>query len=143
MIKGQNFRLLINGKCIAGAKSCIFEDITEFEEITTKDDVGSGKTYSPSKKTYNISVDSLVINKTESGGIDLTSFIGLAIQGSPFSLQCTETTGNQNRTPMSNPNVNLNGYGLINDLSIKAQTTGEISISAKIMGVYNLTKTYN
>ena len=142
MIKGQNFRLMLGGKCVAGATSCTFEDVTEFEEISTKDSTGLGKEQTPKKNTFNISVDALVLNETDNGGFVLSGFLNAVIAGTPLTFKCTETNGDQNRTALTTPDVNLSGNAMINDLTIKANLEGEVQISAKLIGYGNLSKVY-
>ena len=142
MIKGQNFRLMLGGKCVAGATSCTFEDVTEFEEISTKDSSGLGKDQTPKKNTFNISVEALVLNETDSGGFVLSGFLNAVIAGTPLTFKCTETNGDQNRTALTTPDVNLSGNAMINDLTIKANLEGEVQISAKLIGYGNLSKVY-
>ena len=142
MIKGQNFRLMLGGKCVAGATSCTFEDVTEFEEISTKDSTGLGKEQTPKKNTFNISVDALVLNETDSKGFVLSGFLNAVIAGTTLSFKCTETNGEQNRTELTNPDVTLSGSAMINDLTIKANVEGETQLSAKLIGYGNLSKVY-
>ena len=142
MIKGQNFRLMLTGKCIAGATSCTFEDVTEFEEISTKDSTGLGKDQTPKKNTFNISVDALVLNETDNDGFTLRAFLSAVIAGSPLSFKCTETNGEQNRSALTNPDVTLSGSAMINDLTIKANVEGETQLSAKLIGYGQLSKIY-
>ena len=142
MIKGQNFRLMLGGKCVAGATSCTFEDVTEFEEISTKDSTGLGKEQTPKKNTFNISVDALVLNETDSTGFVLSGFLNAVIAGTTLSFKCTETNGDQNRTALTTPDVTLSGSAMINDLTIKATVDGEVQLSAKLIGYGQLSKFY-
>ena len=142
MIKGQNFRLMLGGKCVAGAISCTFEDVTEFEEISTKDSNGLGKDQTPKKDTFNISVDALVLNETDSTGFVLSGFLNAVIAGTTLSFKCTETNGEQNRTALTTPDVTLSGSAMINDLTIKANVEGETQLSAKLIGYGQLSKSY-
>ena len=133
---------MLGGKCVAGATSCTFEDVTEFEEISTKDSTGLGKEQTPKKNTFNISVDALVLNETDNGGFVLSGFLNAVIAGTPLTFKCTETNGDQNRTALTTPDVNLSGNAMINDLTIKANLEGEVQISAKLIGYGNLSKVY-
>lgn len=142
MIKGQNFRLMFTGKCIAGSTSCTIEDVTEFEEISTKDSTGLGKDQTPKKNTFNISVDALVLNETDNDGFTLRAFLSAVTTGSLLSFKCTETNGEQNRTALTNPDVTLSGSAMINDLTIKANVEGETQLSAKLIGYGQLSKFY-
>lgn len=133
---------MFNGKCIAGSTSCTIEDVTEFEEISTKDSTGLGKDQTPKKNTFNISVDALVLNETDDDGFTLRAFLSSVIAGNPLPFKCTETNGEQNRTALTKPDVTLSGIAMINDLTIKANVEGETQLSAKLIGYGQLSKFY-
>ena len=142
MIFGQNLRLLLGNKCVAGATTCTFENTTEFEDNSTKDSDSKGKEQTPKRNTFNITVEALVINENDSTGFTLSSFLSQVISGSPVTFTFTETNGSQNRTQNTSPNMKYSGSALINDLTIRSETDGMVKISCKLMGYGSITKTY-
>lgn len=141
MKKGQNFRLLIDGLCVAGAKSCTVEETAELEDISTKDSTGMAKENTLKSKSWNGSVDALLINEIDSTGRTLSYLLSKILSGTNVSIRYTETEGDQNRTQVSQSEMICTGEALINDLTIKATNGEEITISVKFLGFGSLRKT--
>ena len=143
MKKGQNFRVFIDDKCVAAAKTCSFEETAELEDISTKDSTGSAKQNSTKGKSWNGSVDALVLNTTDTGAQALDYFIKKIVSGVKVAVKFTETEGDQNRTPVADPanEIKVTGSALINDVTIKSTVNEEISLSIKFIGYGPLTKT--
>ena len=131
MKKGQNFRCFIDDKCVAAAKTCSFEEAAELEDISTKG------------KSWNGSVDALVLNTTDTGAQALNYFIKQIVSGKTVSVKFTETEGDQNRTPVADESneIKVTGSALINDVTIKSTVNEEITLAIKFMGYGPLTKT--
>ena len=143
MKKGQNFRVFIDDKCVAASKTCSFEETAELEDISTKDSTGSAKQNSTKGKSWNGSVDALVLNTTDTGAQALDYFIKKIVSGVKVGVKFTETEGDQNRTPVADENneIKVTGSALINDVTIKSTVNEEISLSIKFIGYGPLTKT--
>ena len=142
MIFGQNLRLIMGNKCVAGATTCTFENTTEFEDNSTKDSYLKGKEQTPKRNTFNITVEALVVNESDSTGYTMSSFLSLVISGSLVTFTFTETNDAQNRTQNTSPNMKYTGSALVNDLTIRSETDGMVKLSCKLMGYGNLTKIY-
>ena len=142
MKKGQNCRCFIDDKCVAAAKTCSFEETAELEDISTKDSTGSAKQNSTKGKSWNGSVDALVLNTTDTGAQVLDYFIKKIVSGVKVGVKFTETEGDQNRTPVADPanEIKVTGSALINDVTIKSTVNEEISLSIKFIGYGPLTK---
>ena len=142
MKKGQNFRCFIDDKCVAAAKTCSFEETAELEDISTKDSTGSAKQNSTKGKSWNGSVDALVLNTTDTGAQALDYFIKKIVSGVPVGVKFTETDGDKNRTAVSDATneIKVTGTALINDVTIKSTVNEEISLSIKFIGYGPLTK---
>ena len=142
MKKGQNFRCFIDDKCVAAAKTCSFEEAAELEDISTKDSTGSAKQNSTKGKSWNGSVDALVLNTTDTGAQALDYFIKKIVSGVPVGVKFTETDGDKNRTAVSDATneIKVTGTALINDVTIKSTVNEEISLSIKFIGYGPLTK---
>ena len=142
MKKGQNFRCFIDDKCVAAAKTCSFEETAELEDISTKDSTGSAKQNSTKGKSWNGSVDALVLNTTDTGAQALDYFIKKIVSGVPVGVKFTETEGEKNRTAVSDATneIKVAGTALINDVTIKSTVNEEITLSIKFIGYGPLTK---
>ena len=142
MKKGQNFRCFMDDKCVAAAKTCSFEEAAELEDISTKDSTGSAKQNSTKGKSWNGSVDALVLNTEDTGAQALNYFIKQIVSGMPVSVKFTETEGDQNRTQVDEAQNEyiLTGKALINDVTIKSTVNEEVTISIKFMGYGALAK---
>ena len=143
MKKGQNFRCFIEDKCVAAAKTCSFEETAELEDTSTKDSSGSAKNNSTKSKSWNGSVDALVLNTEDTGAQALNYFIKQIVSGNTVSVKFTETEGDQNRTPVADESneIKVTGSALINDVTIKSTVNEEITLAIKFMGYGPLTKT--
>ena len=143
MKKGQNFRCFIDDKCVAAAKTCSFEETAELEDTSNKDSAGSAKQNTTKSKSWNGSVDALVLNTEDTGAQALNYFIKQIVSGKTVSVKFTETEGDQNRTPVADENneIKVTGSALINDVTIKSTVNEEISLSIKFIGYGPLTKT--
>ena len=143
MKKGQNLRCFIDDKCVAAAKTCSFEETAELEDTSTKDSTGSAKQNSTKGKSWNGSVDALVLNTTDTGAQALDYFIKQIVSGKTVSVKFTETEGDQNRTPVADESneIKVTGSALINDVTIKSTVNEEITLAIKFMGYGPLTKT--
>ena len=128
---------------MAAAKTCSFEETAELEDISTKDSTGSAKQNSTKGKSWNGSVDALVLNTTDTGAQALDYFIKKIVSGVKVGVKFTETEGDQNRTPVADPanEIKVTGSALINDVTIKSTVNEEISLSIKFIGYGPITKT--
>ena len=143
MKKGQNFRCFIDDKCVAAAKTCSFEETAELEDTSNKDSAGSAKQNTTKSKSWNGSVDALVLNTEDTGAQALNYFIKQIVSGKTVSVKFTETEGDQNRTPVADESneIKVTGSALINDVTIKSTVNEEITLAIKFMGYGPLTKT--
>ena len=143
MKKGQNFRCFIDDKCVAAAKTCSFEETAELEDISTKDSTGSAKQNSTKGKSWNGSVDALVLNTIDPDAMDIDTLAKEIIAGTLVTVKFTETEGEKNRTIVSpdKNEITVSGKALINDLTIKSAVNEEITLAIKFMGYGPLTKT--
>ena len=112
------------------------------EDISTKDSTGSAKQNSTKGKSWNGSVDALVLNTTDTGAQTLDYFIKKIVSGVPVGVKFTETEGEKNRTAVSDATneIKVTGTALINDVTIKSTVNEEITLSIKFIGYGPLTK---
>lgn len=140
MKKGQNFRLFVNMKCVAGAKTCTIEETAELEDISTKDSTGMAKQNTMKSQSWNGSVDALVINETDQTGETMKELLAQVLTCGIAVLKYTETSGDQNRTQESDSQLTATGNAILNDFTLKATNGEEISLSCKFTGWGPLTK---
>ena len=140
MKKGQNFRLFVNNKCVAGAKSCTIEETAELEDISTKDSTGMAKQNTMKSQSWNGIVDALVINETDQTGETMKELLVQVLTCGIAVLKYTETSGDQNRTQESDSQLAATGNAILNDFTLKATNGEEISLSCKFTGWGPLTK---
>lgn len=140
MKKGQNFRLFVNTKCVAGAKSCTIEETAELEDISTKDSTGLAKQNTMKSQSWNGSVDALVINETDQTGETMKELLAQVLTCGIAVLRYAETSGDQNRTEESDFQLKATGNAILNDFTLKATNGEEISLSCKFTGWGPLTK---
>lgn len=141
MKKGQNFRVFVDGLCIAAAKSCSLEETAELEDISTKDSTGMAKENSVKGKGWNGSADALVLNEFDETAKTILPLLNAIIAGAPVTIKFCETTGGMNRTAKTDSEVTYTGYAIINDVTLKATVNEEISLSVKFIGYGPLNQT--
>ena len=128
---------------MAAAKTCSFEETAELEDTSNKDSAGSAKQNTTKSKSWNGSVDALVLNTEDTGAQALNYFIKQIVSGKTVSVKFTETEGDQNRTPVADENneIKVTGSALINDVTIKSTVNEEITLAIKFMGYGPINKT--
>ena len=141
MKKGQNFRVFVDGLCIAAAKSCSLEETAELEDISTKDSTGKAKENSVKGKSWNGSADALVLNEFDETAKTILPLLNAIVVGEPVAIKFCETSGDMNRTAKTDSEVTYTGFAIINDLTLKATVNEEISLSVKFMGYGPLNQT--
>ena len=143
MKKGQNFRCFIDDECVAAAKTCSFEETAELEDTSTKDSTGSAKQNSTKGKSWNGSVDALVLNNSDDSARSLAFFLNKIISGFGVNVKFTETEGDMNRTAVADETneIKCTGVALINDVTVKSTVNETVTLAIKFMGYGPLTKT--
>ena len=143
MKKGQNFRLFREDKCVAASKTCSFKETAELEDISTKDSTGSAKQNSTKGKSWNGSVDALVLNINDNAAQSLTFFLKKIISGTRVSVKFTETEGDMNRTAVTDATneIKCTGSALINDVTAKSTVNETATLAIKFIGYGPLDKT--
>lgn len=73
ILKGQNLRILINGKCVGASTSCTVHLAAQTEDSSTKDSTGMWSETTVTGLSWDASADALV--KTTTGTADTTDFV--------------------------------------------------------------------
>lgn len=133
IIKGQNLRVMIGGKCIALATSCTFHIATQMEDSSTKDSEGDWAENEVVGLSWDASTDSLVTVDTDSTGTLVTDLFTAMISKTKVQLVFDVTNGTKNRTA-TNSTIKKSGMAYITDLSISAPNRQNSTLTAQFSG---------
>ena len=134
VIKGQNLRVMVGGKCIAMATSCTFHVSAQLEDTSTKDSTGDWQEQEVVGLSWDASTESLVtLTDNGTNGELPQDLLSLIINKTMVTLTFDQTAGTNNRTAQNAP-IKRSGSAYLNDLSISAQNRSNATISAQFTG---------
>ena len=137
-LKGQNFRIFVDGKAIACSTSCQLHIAANLEDGSTKDSTDDWQEQDCTGKSWDGSADALVaVDSADSNGkqaFDLTELIG---QRLPITFE--QTGGDKNRIAQTG-GVRYSGYAWINDISLTAGNRANSTYTVQFAGDGALTK---
>ena len=133
-MRGQNFRLKINGMAINAATTMNYETTVDMEDTSSKDTTGNWKEETPRMKKWQGSCDSLMLNETVVGAAGLIELLGMVVSGTPMDCSFTETSGEKNRVTATSKTLARSGQLLINDLTVTFENGQTPKISFKFLG---------
>ena len=133
VLKGQNLRVFVGGKCVAAATSCTLNVSAQTEDASTKDSTGDWAVSEAVGKSWDVSVDALVVltDPESSSGkstVDLLSLIGTTV-----AIVFDTTTGANNRTA-NNSTIKKSGNAILTSISISAANRQKGTCSASFQG---------
>ena len=140
VIKGQNLRLLIGGKCVAFATSCTVHASLNLEENSTKDSTNNYTEQTPTGISWDMSCDALYSVDTDATGVNGINALDTVLAQQRVQVQFEQTQGEKNRIAVSGGAV-YSGYAWINDISINAANRQNTSYTIQLTGDGELTKT--
>jgi hypothetical protein len=140
VIKGQNLRLLIGGKCVAFATSCTVHASLNLEESSTKDSTNNFTEQTPTGISWDMSCDALYSVDTDATGVNGINALDTVLAQQRVQVQFEQTQGEKNRIAVSGGAV-YSGYAWINDISINAANRQNTSYTIQLTGDGELTKT--
>ena len=140
VIKGQNLRLLIGGKCVAFATSCTVHASLNLEESSTKDSTNNYTEQTPTGISWDMSCDALYSVDTDATGVNGINALDTVLAQQRVQVQFEQTQGEKNRVAVSGGAV-YSGYAWINDISINAANRQNTSYTIQLTGDGELTKT--
>ena len=140
VIKGQNLRLLIGGKCVAFATSCTVHASLNLEESSTKDSTNNYTEQTPTGISWDMSCDALYSVDTDATGVNGINALDTVLAQQRVQVQFEQTQGEKNRIAVSGGAV-YSGYAWINDISINAANRQNTSYTIQRTGDGELTKT--
>ena len=140
VIKGQNLRLLIGGKCVAFATSCTVHVSLNLEESSTKDSTNNFTEQSPTGISWDMSCDALYSVDADATGVNAISALDTVLAQQKVQVQFEQTQGEKNRVAVSGCAV-YSGYAWVNDISINAANRQNTSYTIQLTGDGQLSKT--
>ena len=140
VIKGQNLRLLIGGKCVAFATSCTVHVSLNLEESSSKDSTNNFTEQTPTGISWDMSCDALYSVDTDATGVNGINALDTVLAQQRVQVQFEQTQGEKNRVAVSGGAV-YSGYAWVNDISINAANRQNTSYTIQLTGDGELTKT--
>ena len=134
IIKGQNLRVMVDGKCVAMATSCQFHVSAQMEDSSTKDSTGDWQEQEVVGLSGDAQTDSLVtLTDNGTNGELPQNLLSLIINKTKVTLTFDETAGTNNRTGQ-NSAIKRSGYAYLTDINITAQNRANSTVSAQFTG---------
>ena len=140
VIKGQNLRLLIGGKCVAFVTSCTVHVSLNLEESSTKDSTNNFTEQTPTGISWDMSCDALYSVDTDATGVNGINALDTVLAQQRVQVQFEQTQGEKNRVAVSGGAV-YSGYAWVNDISINAANRQNTSYTIQLTGDGELAKT--
>jgi len=140
VIKGQNLRLLIGGKCVAFATSCTVHVSLNLEESSSKDSTNNFTEQTPTGISWDMSCDALYSVDTDATGVNGINALDTVLAQQRVQVQFEQTQGEKNRVAVSGGAV-YSGYAWVNDISINAGNRQNTSYTIQLTGDAELAKT--
>ena len=133
-IKGQNLRVMVDGKCVAMATSCTFHVSASLEDSSTKDSTGDWQEQEVVGLSWDAQTDSL-ITLTDNGtnGELPQDLLGLIINKTLVTLTFDTTSGTNNRTGQ-NSAIKKSGRAYVTDVQITAANRQNSTLTVQFTG---------
>ena len=134
IIKGQNLRVMVGGKCIAMATSCQIHIGTQLEDASTKDSTGDWQEQEGTGLNWDVTNDSLVTLEDNGTNGELPQdLMSLIINKTKVQLTFDQTTGTNNRTAQ-NAAITRTGYAYLTDYNLTAPSRQNSTLNCKFTG---------
>lgn len=139
VIKGQNLRITIGGKCVAFATSCTVHTSLTLEDSSTKDSTNNFTMQECTGISWDMSCDALYSVETDQTGVNGINALDLVLAQQKVQVQFEQTEGEKNRVAVSGAAV-YSGSAWVNDISITAANRQNTTYSIQLTGDGALTK---
>ena len=139
VIKGQNLRLLIGGKCVAFSTSCTVHASLNLEDSSSKDSTNNFTEQTPTGISWDMSCDALFSVDADATGVNGIAALDMVLAQTKVQVQFEQTQGEKNRVPVTG-SVAYSGYGWVNDISVTSANRTNAQYSIQIQGDGQLTK---
>ena len=134
IIKGQNLRVMVDGKCIAMATSCTFHISAQMEDASTKDDTNNWAKNEPTGLSWDASTDSLVtLEDNGSNGELPVDLMTLIKNMTKVTLTFDQTAGTNNRIGQ-NASIKRSGDAYLTDFQVTAQNRQNSTVTCQFTG---------
>lgn len=134
VIKGQNLRVMVGGKCIAMATSCQIHVGTQLEDSSTKDSTGDWQEQEVTALNWDVTTDSLVtLEDNGSNGELPQDLLSLIISKTKVQLTFDQTAGTNNRVGQDSV-IKRSGYAYLTDYSLTAANRQNAQLNCKFSG---------
>ena len=134
IIKGQNLRVMVGGKCIAMATSCQIHIGTQLEDASTKDSTGDWQEQEVTGLNWDVTTDSLVTLEDNGTNGELPQdLMSLIINKTKVQLTFDQTSGTNNRTAQSSA-IKRTGYAYLTDYNLTAPNRQNSTLNCKFTG---------
>ena len=134
VIKGQNLRVMVGGKCIAMAVSAQIHIGTQLESNATKDSVGDWDEQEVVGLNWDVTTDSLVtLEDNGSNGELPQDLLSLISSKTKVQLTCDQTAGTNNRVGQDSV-IKRSGYAYLTDYSLTAANRQNAQLNCKFSG---------
>lgn len=133
VIKGQNLRLLVGGKCVAFATSCTVHVSLNLEESSTKDSTNNFTEQTPTGISWDMSCDALYSVDADPTGVNGIDALDKVLAQTKVQVQFEQTTGEKNRVAVTGGAV-YSGDAWVNDISINAANRQNTSYTIQLTG---------
>lgn len=134
IIKGQNLRVMVGGKCIAMATSCQIHIGTQLEDASTKDSTGDWQEQEVTGLNWDVTTDSLVTLEDNGTNGELPQdLMSLIINKTKVQLTFDQTTGTNNRTAQDSA-IKRTGYAYLTDYNLTAPNRQNSTLNCKFTG---------
>jgi hypothetical protein len=138
IIKGQNLRVMVGGKCIAMATSCQIHIGTQLEDASTKDSTGDWQEQEVTGLNWDVTTDSLVTLEDNGTNGELPQdLMSLIINKTKVQLTFDQTSGTNNRTGQ-NAVIKRTGYAYLTDYNLTAPNRQNSTLNCKFTGTAGL-----
>ena len=133
-IKGQNLRVMVDGKCIAMATSCQFHIAAQTEDTSSKDDTGDWQSNEVTGLSWDASTDSLVtLTDNGTNGELPTDLMSLIINKTEVTLTFDQTAGTNNRVAQDSA-IKRSGNAYLVDYALTAPNRANSTLTCKFTG---------
>jgi hypothetical protein len=139
VIKGQNLRVLIGGKCLAFATSCTVHASLNLEDSSSKDSTNNFTEQTPTGISWDMSCDALYSVDADATGVNGVAALDMVLAQQKVLVQFEQTQGEKNRVPVTG-SVAYSGYAWVNDISVNAGNKQNTSYTIQLAGDGQLAK---
>lgn len=134
IIKGQNLRVMVGGKCIAMATSCQFHVSAQLEDSSTKDSTGDWQEQEVVGLSWDANTESLVtLEDNGSNGELPNDILSLILNKTLVTLTFDQTAGTNNRTAQ-NSAIKRTGSAYVSDVQITAANRQNSTLTVQFQG---------